>query len=256
MSKKRCFANGPGEQGSSVVEVILFTVPLCLLSMVITSKMAATSTGLVQTQWRSSLAAQQGGTTACGGTSQLAAPWQSQSATNTAIQIHNQLQSSGAVTGASSVPGSVQDVTNAQLHAQANLSTRNVGDYASLLARITQVGTLVSSLGTGLSGLVTAIESQQGAFPVDILTQSGLSQTNFSTNSASMAPPAYYFKPLADQVVPDPANAQLARQAAFICNVPLVGSTGYGGPGNKQSRLDSIRLQLIGWTVNEAERFY
>lgn len=280
MNKKRCFASvasgsappwveffagarppeeprrrRAGERGSSVVEVILFTVPLCLLSMVITSKMAATSSGLVRTQWQSSLAAQQGAVTVCGGSAKLSAPWLSQTATDTATQIHNQITSGGVVGGVISVPSSVQTATSAQQTAQSELSTRTVGDFASLLARISNVGTLVSGLGVGLSGLVTAIQTNQN-FPVDILTQSGVAATNLATSSATMAPPAYYFKPLADQVMPDPSNAQLASQASFVCNEPLDGTTGYGGSGNKQSRLDSIRLQLLGWTFNEATRFY
>lgn len=280
MNKKRCFASvasgsappwveffaggrppdeprrrRAGERGSSVVEVILFTVPLCLLSMVITSKMAATSSGLVRTQWQSSLAAQQGAVTVCGGSAKLSAPWLSQTATDTATQIHNQLTSGGVVGGVISVPSSVQTATTAQQTAQSELSTRTVGDIASLLARISNVGTLVSGLGVGLSGLVTAIQTNQN-FPVDILTQSGVAATNLATSSATMAPPAYYFKPLADQVMPDPSNAQLASQASFVCNEPPDGTTGYGGSGNKQSRLESIRLQLLGWTFNEATRFY
>lgn len=280
MNKKRCFASvapggeapgieflpdappdasirrwSPKERGSSVVEVILLSVPLCLLSMVITSKMAATSTGLVRTQWQSSLAAQQGAVTVCGGNAKLSAPWLSQSATDTTTQIHNQLTSTGVVGGVISVPSSVQDATTAEQTAQNDLSTRTVGDYASLLARISNVGTLISGLGVGLSGLVTAIQTNQN-FPVDILTQSGVAATNLATSTATMAPPAYYFKPLADKVMPDTGNAQLVTQACFICNEPLDGTTGYGGSGNKQSRLDSIRLQLLGWTFNEAERFY
>lgn len=243
------------ERGSSVVEVILLTVPLCLLSMVITSKMAATSTGLVRTQWQSSLSAQRGAVTVCGSNTKLSAPWLSQTATDTATQIHNQITTSGVVGGAIGVPSSVQDATTAEQTAQNELSTRTVGDYASLLARISNVGTLISGLGVGLSGLVTAIQTNQN-FPVDILTQSGVAATNLATSTATTAPPAYYFKPLADKIMPDPGNAQLSAQAAFICNEPLDGTTGYGGAGNKQSRLDSIRLQLLGWTFNEAQRFY
>lgn len=280
MNKKRCFASvasgsAPpwveffagarppaeprrrrvGERGSSVVEVILLTVPLCLLSMVITSKMAATSSGLVRTQWQSSLAAQQGAVTVCGGSAKLSAPWLGQTATDTATQIHNQITSGGVVGGVISVPSSVQAATTAQQTAQSALSIRTIGDFASLVARISNVGTLVSGLGVGLSGLVTAIQTNQN-FPVDILTQSGVAATNLATSSATLAPPAYYFKPLADQVMPDPSNAQLASQASFVCNEPLDGTTGYGGSGNKQSRLESIRLQLLGWTFNEATRFY
>jgi len=236
--------------GASALELLMLAFPICLLSMVITSKLAATSTMRVRAQWQASLQAQQGAVNVCGSSAQLAAPWLNQAAADTAVAIHDQVR---AVTGSTTAPATLQNRVNAQLLAQGQLQFRTVGSLASLLAHITHVGDLMSDLKTGMSGLRTLIENNPD-FPPDLLTQSQLAGTNWSTKTATLAPPTYYFKPLADRMMPE-QNPSVSASAAFICNEPADATKGNGKNG-KDSRLDSIYYQLVGWSFNEATRFY
>lgn len=238
------------QRGASAIELLMLAFPICLLSMVITSKLAATSTMRVRAQWQASLQAQQGAVNVCGSNPQLAAPWLNQAAADTATSIHNQVI---GLTASAAAPPILQTTVNAQTLAQGQLQVRTVGDLASLLAKITHVGDLMSDLKTGMSGLRTLIENNP-QFPPDLLTQSQLAGTNWSTKTATLAPQTYYFKPLADRMMPE-QDLDVSASATFVCNEPADATTGNGKNG-KDSRLDSIYYQLVGWSFNEATRFY
>lgn len=64
------------EGGSAVFELILLTVPLCVLSMVLASQLAATSQARLRAQWQATLAAQTNAQNLCGGNAALNAPFQ------------------------------------------------------------------------------------------------------------------------------------------------------------------------------------
>jgi len=64
------------EAGSAVFELILLSVPLCVLSMVLASQLAATSQARLRAQWQATLAAQANAQNLCGGNAALNAPFQ------------------------------------------------------------------------------------------------------------------------------------------------------------------------------------
>jgi hypothetical protein len=241
------------ERGAAYVELLLLAFPLCLLSMVITSKLAATSQTRVRAQWQASLSAQRGAVTVCGGSADLSAPWMNQAAADKVKGVHNGVKNSGAIGGGMSVPPELQDAVDAQIKLQHDKVPGGISNMTSLLARISQAGNLVSDLKGGMSALRGAIEANQQDFPLDILTQQQLAATSWSTQTTKLQPSGYYFKPLADQVMPD-AAPDVTAQAVFVCNEADLSATG-GKQGN-QTPMDALRLQLTAWAFDEAQRFY
>src|SRR5262245_57844499 len=63
------------QAGSSVAELLALTAPLCVLSIMLASKLAATSSAHLRAEWQASLAAQQAAVKPCGGTPKLDAPF-------------------------------------------------------------------------------------------------------------------------------------------------------------------------------------
>lgn len=241
------------ERGAAYVEVLLLAFPLCLLSMVITSKLSATSQTRVRAQWQASLSAQRGATTVCGGSADLTAPWMNQTSADKVKGVHNGVKSDGTLGGAASVPPGLQNAVNAQIKVQQGNVPTGVSNMTSLLARISQAGNLVSDLKGGMSALRGAIEANQQDFPIDILTQQQMAATNWSTQSTTLQPSPYYFKPLADKLMPEPTQ-DVKAQAVFVCNEADLAATG-GMKGN-QTPMDALRLQLTAWAFDEAQRFY
>lgn len=209
------------ERGAAYAELLLLTVPLCLLSMVISSKLAMTSQTKVRAQISSSLVAQRGAMTACGGNGSLSAPWM------------NQMPGQP---GGPRVDGSVTNIP-------------------SLLARISSAGALVSDLKVGMSGLRSSIEANQTEFPIDILSQSQLTATNWSSSSTTMSPDTYHFKPLADKIMPE-LSPDLRASSAFVCNEADLAAMDNAGKLGRLSPEEMIRLQLTAWAFAEAQKFF
>lgn len=217
------------EAGFSIGELLLITAPLCVLSMVAASKLAATSQTRLRAQWQASLSAQRGAANLCGGSASLNAPWQSAQANAKVHSIH----------GASTTP-----VLDSTTSANASLQVyTSPGQIASTLAHITSVGTIVSDTGESMRQLSDQINAVS-SFPTDLLQQSQLTNTNWSVTAGSSAPQPYYYKAAADRLIVDPKTIPPAS-AAFVCGE--VAST---------SKLGDIKTQLLVWAFDEAGRFY
>lgn len=81
MPKKQTQAKVPprrGERGLALIELMLLTVPLCVLSIVLASAISATATAKNKSMWKASLQAQQATREPCGGVPLLYVPTQSQ----------------------------------------------------------------------------------------------------------------------------------------------------------------------------------
>ncbi len=209
------------ERGAAYAELLLLTVPLCLLSMVISSKLAMTSQTKVRAQISSSLSAQRGAMTACGSSGNLSPPWM------------NQMPGQP---GGPKVNGGVPNIP-------------------SLLARISSAGALVSDLRVGMSGLRNSIEANQTEFPADILSQSQLTATNWSSSSTTLSPDSYHFKPLADKIMPEPVP-ELRASSTFVCNEADLAAMQNAGKLGKLTPEEMLRLQLTAWAFAEAQKFY
>lgn len=238
------------ERGASAFELLLLSVPVCLLSMVVASKLAATSATRFRAQWQASNAAQQGALSTCGGNAHLAAPWLSQNAADLAIASHIKVAQFAGVAG---TPADLQKTLLATTKIEQKDSSRQVTDVSAAVNSIGAVSGLLPSLSPTMVSVSAKIQNNS-EFPADLLTQSQLAATNWSVNTTTLKSSDYYFKPLADQLMPD-KNSSLSGGAAFICNEPLDPNTGYGKDG-KESRLGSIHSQLAAWAFLESERFY
>jgi hypothetical protein len=217
------------EGGFSVGELLLITVPLCLLSMVAASKLAATSQARLRAQWQASLSAQQGATNLCGGSATLNGPWQNSQSKAKVHSIH----------GPNTPPvldntGSANDVLQVYT---------SPGQVASTLAHITSVGTIVSDTGESMRDLADKISATNN-FPTDLLQQSQLTDTNWSVQTGNGTPPSYYYKTAADKLIADPKTPQ-TPSAAFICHEP-----------EGANKMDDIRTQLLVWAFDESGKFY
>lgn len=67
MTSKNATPRGSRQRGMSLVELMLVTVPLCGLSIVLASSVAATSTAKNKSMWKASLQVQQATRQPCGG---------------------------------------------------------------------------------------------------------------------------------------------------------------------------------------------
>src|SRR5262245_30508303 len=67
-----------GERGLALMELMMLTVPLCVLSIVLASAISATATAKNKSMWKASLKAQQAAKEPCGGVPLLYVPTQSQ----------------------------------------------------------------------------------------------------------------------------------------------------------------------------------
>jgi hypothetical protein len=229
-SRRRKAGSTQPESGFSAVELMLFTVPLCLLSMVLTSRLAATSQAKTKAQWQASLAAHQRAVNLCGGTPTLNGSWHSAQSTQKIHAIHGL---------------SVPSVVDSAATANGLLVTyTGTGDVARVLSHITSVGNIVSDIGIGMNQLAALIEAT-GPFPTDVLQQQRLTDTNWSVATVTNPLGAFYFKPLSTRLLPRwPVN--VAAGAAVICH-ELDSST---------SPLTDIQTELLVFAFDEANRFY
>jgi hypothetical protein len=218
------------ESGFSVVEVLLLTVPLCVLSMVAASKLAATSSAKAKARVAASLASQQSARNLCGGSASLNGPWQSPASAQAVGNLKN---------------STITKILQQGIDANGKLqTTTNTGDVASVLSHVSKVGTIISSIGTSMAGLSKLIEAR-GTFPEDLLQHQDLTNTNWSASATSASVAAYYFKPLADKMMPDPTTS-LPGSAAFICHEP----------DSAESPSDKLHVDLLVFAFDEAANFY
>jgi hypothetical protein len=63
------------QAGISVTELLVLTAPLCVLSMILSSKLAATSSAHISAEWQTSLQTQLAAKVPCGANPQFMAPW-------------------------------------------------------------------------------------------------------------------------------------------------------------------------------------
>lgn len=240
---------GRFQRGASAFELLLLSFPVCLLTMVISSKLAATSTTRLRAQWQSSLAAQQGAVNTCGSHAQLVTPWMDQKSANIAISSHSKVTQFAAVAG---VPANLQSTIIAHQKLEKHDETRKVTDTKVALDSIGAVGGLLPGLTPRTTAASNRIKDSS-SYPPDLLTQSQLLATNWSANVTTLNPSSYYFKPLADRLMPE-SDPSLAAGAAFVCNEPAADANDekYG----QRDRLRRIHDQLIGWMFLESERLH
>lgn len=226
----RAGAAGRAEGGFSAFELMLFTVPLCLTSMVLISRLTATSQAKSAAQWQAALAAQQGARNLCGGSPTLNGAWHSAQSAQKVHDIHGL-----------TVPPIIDSATAAN---GLLVTYTGTGDVARVLSHITSVGNIVSDVGLGMSQLAALIEAT-GPFPTDVLQQQRLTATNWSLATVSSALPGFYFQPQASRLVPT-WPSRVAAGAAVICHEPE----------DSQSPLGDIQTELLVFAFDEANRFY
>lgn len=218
------------QAGFSAVEVLLLTVPLCVLSMVAASKLASTSSAKARARVQASLVSQQAARNLCGGSSSLNGPWQSPDSAKAMTTLRN---------------STINKILQQSIDANSQLQhTTNAGDVASVLSHVSKAGDIISGIGTSMAGLSKLIEAR-GPFPEDLLQQHDLTNTNWSASSTSAPLSAYYFKPLADKMMPDPTTT-LPASAAFICHEP----------DSAESPSDKLKVDLLVFSFDEAGKFY
>jgi hypothetical protein len=130
---------------------------------------------------------------------------------------------------------------------------RRVADVSALATSVGAVGGRLPCLATKTTAVAAGIRNNPD-YPVDLLVQSQLAATNWSINTTTLQPSGYYFKPLADRLMPE-ADSRLSAGAAFVCNESENPATGSGNDG-KESRLGALHDQLVGWAFSESGRFY
>lgn len=219
-----------GEHGFSEIELIILTVPLCLLSMVLTSRLAATSRAKAKAQWQAAVAAQTNAKNLCGASDAVSAPWQN----STSRQNVNNLFGTNT-------PGKLDLAANANIYLS---TTTNTGDVASMLAHISHVGNIIS--GTGLSmNQLADITNATTSMPADLLQQKRLVDTNWTVQGVSSPLDSFYYQALSNQVLPK-APTNVTANAAFICQDPGVNSVS----------LTDLNNQLLVWAFDEANKFF
>lgn len=247
---RRTRDEGRRQRGASAFELLLLAVPVCLLSMVISSKLAATSTTKMRAQWQAALNAQKAAINPCGGNAQLVAPWLDQNAAEIAISAHI---SAAQFSASAAVPANLQSVILAEQKLASADNSRKVADVSGLLTKVGAVGGLLDNLAPTTASISLGIKNNAD-YPEDLLTQSQMAATNWAVGNTTLQPSPYYFKPLADRIIPEKGQS-LSAGAAFVCNEPVDPSTGSGKDG-QESRLGRLHDQLIGWAFMESGRFY
>lgn len=152
------------EAGSSATELLVLTAPLCVLSLVLTSKLAATSSLSLRAGAQASLVTQQAAVRPCGVNPTLAAP--------------------------------LQPSSDPALLAPARPLAPN--KQAALVA-LSSVGPANTVLAEALPLLQSA-----SRLPTELLTSPELLDTNWAIRSASAQVAPYYFQRQADAMVPGP----------------------------------------------------
>lgn len=167
LTKARARPRADRQAGFSVTELLVLTAPLCVLSMVLSSKLAATSSAHTQAEWQASLQVQRmtqpQASARCAGTPISTAPW---------------------LTPATGVAGAVQDTASVA----------------------SQAGSIFSALGSSVMAGSLALQ-YLNAIPADLLTSPELLDTNAVTGSATVPVAPYYFQAQAEALVSGPASA-------------------------------------------------
>jgi hypothetical protein len=229
------------QAGFSATELLVFTAPLCILSMVLASKLAATSSAHIRAGWQSSLAAQQAAKQPCGGNPKLNAPFHPEADPGVMNAIGSYVTWGGEVAGYT-VMSDVADV----LASQRRMS-QGIGPLTQTQARAAQIRSGVSMgiavANTVITLLFTALTAMS-TIPEDVMTSPDLVQSNWATRSTSAPVERYHFQRAADAVVSGPSS--VSASATFVCNEPDDGD----------SVRDERHEQLIGQATIEANGIY
>lgn len=229
------------QAGFSATELLVFTAPLCVLAMVLASKLAATSSARIRAGWQASLKAQQAAVKPCGGNAKLNAPFHPETDPGIMNAVGLYVTWGGEAAGYT-VIGNAGELAAKQLK-----MNQAVGDAAAIAAKRAKVRSGlsmgVSIVNTVLTLLVTAV-GYMSTIPEDILISPDLVQSNWATQRVSAPIERYHFQRAADAVVSGPSS--VSASATFVCNEPDDG--------------DSVReekhQQLIGQSVLEANGMF
>lgn len=230
------------QAGFSATELLVFTAPLCVLSMVLASKLSATSSAHMRATWQASLAAQQAATRPCGGNSKLNAPFHPEADPG----VMNAMPTSIAMMGIGEAMSPGLDKVADVLAAQRRMS-QGIGPLTKTQARARKiqegVSTGISVVNTVATLLFTAM-TFMSTIPEDVMTSPELVESNWATKRVSAPIERYHFQRAADALISGPGS--VAAGATFVCNEPDGG--------------DSVREekhgQLIGQAVIEANGIF
>jgi hypothetical protein len=203
------------QAGFSATELLVFTAPLCVLSMVLASKLAATSSAHIRAGWQASLSAQQAAVKPCGGNSKLNAPFHPE----TDPGIMNTIGL--AVTWGGELAGYTVISKAGDLAAKQLKMNQAVGDAAAIAAKRATVRSRasmgISILNTVLTLLMTAV-GFMSLIPEDVLTSPELVESNWATRRVSAPVERYHFQRAADALIAGPGA--VSASATFVCNEP------------------------------------
>lgn len=239
------------EAGSSATELLVLTAPLCVLSLVLTSKLAATSSVKLRAGAQASLTTQRAATQPCGSNPTLNAPLHPEAAPNMMAAVGPVISAGGLdqvfstgmglTPGGSAVPAHLTPVVE-----QANsfwLSRRTTvmlppdpSKQAALLL-LSQAGAPMSSL----MGEALPLLQASSALRADLLTSPELLTANWAIENGSAQVVPYHFQRQADALIPGPDT--LTATATFLCNEPDNGD---------QILREPKRQRLLSLSVSEA----
>lgn len=229
------------QAGFSATELLVFTAPLCVLSMVLASKLAATSSAHIRASWQASLVTQQAARRPCGGNPKLNAPFHPETDPGIMNAIGFWVTWDGELAGYTVITEAGEIAAD---HLKMNQA---VGDAAKTAARRAAVqdglSMGVSILNTVLTLLVTAV-GYMSTIPEDVLTSPELVESNWATRRASAPIERYHFQRAADALVSGPSS--VSAGATFVCNEPDDGD----------SVRDEKHEQLIGQATLEANGMF
>lgn len=216
---------GRDQAGTSVTELVVLTAPLCVLSIILSSQLAATSSAHLRAEWMASVAAQQQAAEPCGGNPRLNAPIHPEADPGLIKTLAPAITLSGIAIpfaaselfGPSTGPGTWQTIKN--LPHLAEFWFRNPKILATKVTSWLKANpTVVANILLTVTLLVvkTAVD-----LPEDLLTSPELLESNWVESEVSVPIAPYYFQSQAEALL-GPTEAVRAR-ATFVCNESVKG---------------------------------
>lgn len=215
------------ERGSSATELLVLTAPLCVLSMVLASKLAATSSAHFRALEKASLLTQQAARRPCGGTPKLNAPLHPEADPGLMQDIAPLVTLSGLTVpfaikmqlGPKGPPVSakLKSVVDKARLFWMNRNSKAVRKLAAKELASLVTPSPVTVVNIALAGALflakTFIE-----IPPDLLTSPDLLEANWVTRGVSVQVAPYHFKAQADARIAGPDA--VSESATFVCNEP------------------------------------
>lgn len=238
-ARRRCTQRR--QAGFSATELLVFTAPLCVLSMVITSKLAATSSARIRAGWMASLAAQQGASRPCGGNPRLNAPFHPEADPG----LMNAMPTSFAIYGLNQIVDHQQSKVVKVLEGWSELAKApRVSRTASRVASVKTGAFQVAGYISTIAPLLFTVGTFFSTIPADIMTSPELVESNWATQRVSVPLDSYHFRRAADAAIGGPSA--VSASASFVCNEPDDGD----------SVREDKRGSLIAQAVIEASGIY